>query len=790
MSKFKLNLILLLFLQFLCMEGSESHSQTEAQRFFAEYDIHVKSGGKRSKAADKLNAALALQPMNQAYRYAELELYQSSCFSQNWDRWIKNSKKQLERCKKFHADFPKYRNRDWNKKMVFNEHKVFGTGRFPFNEIYSRQRSAPTEVQKKQLVELCNELRTLLRMDLKWNFHPYDLSDGLNSPIEVWHYGSVVWRSNRCRYYGDYAQFLRQRARAYSIFLDHVGKFVKQHPKQAAKTNKHLGFLGQLDDFNIYSGSIRINDKAIIEHLLNNTKLIDKLQSLPLANAQKTAIQLRLRQKLVSAPRTKTSLAPIIDEYFTELYKFAPKTFVGQSKGLMHHDAFIGWWVRGGIQIARVRYKIFRNNKNLITSSEKIRTFCSQRDWKALLSYIDKMRNCNSQFIKQLKVANHYQNLANNFGGHKVPSGSEAMKLFEQMNRDFDVRSYNYQKMFAHPFPLFVRGVLKHKTSIYLLMQEGHKNKMFLGIWNLQDQTVKLLLTPVDPYKFSGVSESHMSRRDCAPWTVGNGKVVIACNNGNVAVFSLDNNQWQLIKDVIPTPPRGVAVAGNKIFVLCGTGRKKYDNFLISFGFSGKAYTIHFSNARDDKQHNLEKLTGAVNSLITLNNNELAFLISLGYTAAVYRYQLTTGSFKRICTLPVSSYEDRLYFQNGKLYCLTDGHGSRIYRINPTDGSFVCTMIQDNFRYKINPKDTPLLLKTNWDLQGPFVFDKEFLWSAYYNPAVVSWKLPKQSLQLFLPNSPFLTRGVEQNSVIYFSFSHCFVVKPKLEQSKKVRRKK
>ena len=160
----------MLFLQFLWLTGAESNSQLEAQRFFAEYETFVKSGGKRSEAADKLNASLALQPMNQDYRYAELELYQSTCFSHDWDTWIKNIRKQLDRCKKFHADFPRYRSKDWNRKLVFNEHKVFGTGRNPFLEIYSRRRKAPTTEQKKQLIELCDELRSLARMDMKRAF--------------------------------------------------------------------------------------------------------------------------------------------------------------------------------------------------------------------------------------------------------------------------------------------------------------------------------------------------------------------------------------------------------------------------------------------------------------------------------------------------------------------------------------------------------------------------------------------------------------------------------------------
>ncbi len=777
MNKFKLILPALLFMSFFTLTAAESQSKTEAKRFFEEYEKYVKKGGKRSEVADNLNAALTLHPMNQAYRYAELELYQSTCFSNDWNRWIKNIHKQLARCKKFHADFPQYHDSDWNKKMVFNSHKIFGSGYNPFFEIYSRHRNAPTKIQKQQLIELCNELRPLFRMDLKRNFYPYDLSDGLNSLTELHNYSNIVWRSNFSLYYGDYAQFLHERAQAYSVLLNHVGQFIKQHPQQTNKTDKILDFLGGLEDFSFHNGSIRINDKVIINHLHNSTKLIQQLQSLPLVNARKAAIQLKLRQRLINAPRTKTAIAPIIDDYFAELYQLTPKTFIGHSPYITYYDTFIQWWVKGGLNVIKTRYKLFRKNRNLVTTSEKITKLCRQCNWKALLTYVDEMRNRNNQLIKQRKVVNYYQNLANNFGEQKVPDNPDALKFFTLMNHDFNIQIHNYQKMFAYKYPLFVRGVLKYKHIIYLLMQEKVNNKMLLGIWDLQNSSVKLLQTPVDPYKFAGVTQAYMPIPACAPWTVGGDKVVIVCNNGDVAILSLNNQQWQTISDLIPPSPRGVAIVGNKIFVLCGTGRKKYDNSLISFDFSGKDYMINFSNARSDKQHAIENLSGTVNSLIALNDNELAFLISTNGTGAVFRYRLATGKFKRICTLPVSSYEDRLYYQNNKLYCLTDGHGSRIYSINPADGKFSCIMIQYNFRYKISPEDRPLQLKTNWDLKGPFLFNKDFLWCSYYYPAAVNWKHPRQSPQLFLPGSPFLTQGATSNSVIYFSFSHCFVVK-------------
>lgn len=472
----------MLFLQLLWLTGAESNSRLEAQRFFAEYETYVKSGGKRSDAADKLNAALALQPMNQDYRYAELELYQSSCFNHDWDTWIKNIRKQLDRCKKFHADFPRYRNSEWNKKMVFNEHKIFGTGRNPFSEIYSRQRTAPTAAQKQQLVRLCDELRPLLRMDFKRAFYPYDLSDGINSIKELWNYNEVIWRTNESIYYGDHAQFLRERVKAYTLMLEHVKQYVEAHPEQKAGIRKWFNPFG-IDRLEYSNGSIKTNDDDIISYL-NSTQMrefIEALQKIPLPNLRHFALLIRFKRDLVNASRTWEAAIPLIDNYYTSVIRIAPDVFNGSQYSdpcwKLHEDGFMDWWLKGyGAKFANEHYERFRRQNNLFSINDKITACYRRRDWTKLLSYVGFMRKQNTARIKKLKITNRFSEMTEFFASKNLSKNSRAWRFFHQMNADFEVNPISYEQLLAWHKPLKLRAVLKKDDIVYLVLHEDRQN--------------------------------------------------------------------------------------------------------------------------------------------------------------------------------------------------------------------------------------------------------------------------------------------------------------------------
>jgi hypothetical protein len=783
-----LNLLLLpwMVLTPVAVRSATPERQHEARRFFAEYEKHVKSSGKRIEAADKLNAALALQPMNQVYRYAELELYQSTCYSHDWNKWIKNIRKQLERCKKFHADFPDYQSKDWNRKLVFNCHKLFGTGRSPFNEIYSRRRQSPTATQKQQLVELCDELRPLARLDLKRAFYSCDLSNGLNSVKELWNYCEIIWRTNECRYYGDYAQFLCERAQAYEKPIALIRKFVKEHPGKANKANKWLTGFTSLYDVQSSNASIKNNSDDIIKHLQNSRNLIEQLQTIPLLTARETALRLDLKRKLVSSPRNWKAMLPVFDKYYAELYKLKPEIFKNRHSP-EYYDGFFPWWTRSS-KLTDERYQLFRKQKGLFSVNDEIRDLCLARkkDWPKLLSYTNEMRKQNIERIKKLKITNLYIKPAKYFMSKSIPESSPAWRFFYKMNSNFDIKPQSYEKLFDHHKPLKLRAMLKKDNNIYLVLHEGRK-KFMLGIWNRKTGRRKLYPVPsnlTEDFLLFGISEGHMPIRPFTPWDADEKRIALASARGNVIIFSLAEGKWTKLEDVVPASARGLVIAGNRIYVLSSQkGHIGYENYLLSFGFNGKDYKINFSSARSSKKHQVEKFNAQPNSLFALSDAKLVFVISWR-KAILFSYEIDKDRFEEVCSLPQSAFRDRIYPQGKFLYVQTYGHGSRVYRVDPAAPNSECVLIQDRSKHKLNLKDNFVRTNTSWSLQGPFVFSDRFIWSAWYKPAVINRKAPKRSPQLFLPPCPFLTSDLGRGSVIYFSFYRCFSITPKNKDAK------
>lgn len=304
-----------------------------------------------------------------------------------------------------------------------------------------------------------------------------------------------------------------------------------------------------------------------------------------------------------------------------------------------------------------------------------------------------------------------------------------------------------------------------------------------LGVWNLKTGTKNLFSVPrslADDFFLFGIREGHMPVRPCTPWDTDGKHIVLATAEGNVIIFSLAAKNWTKLEDIVPASARSLAIAGNTIYVLSSQkGHLGYENYLSSFDFRGKNYKINFSSARSYPKHQVEKLNALPNSMFALNDRELVFIMSWA-SVAVYLYKIESDRFERICELPQSAFKDRIYPQGKSLFIQTYGHGSRIYRVAPDSGTSECILIQDASQHKLNPKDNFVRTDTNWDLQGPFVFNDNFIWSAWYHPAVINRQSPAESPQLFLPPSPFLiASNSKRDEVIYFSFFRCFTVKPK-----------
>ena len=268
-------------------------------------------------------------------------------------------------------------------------------------------------------------------------------------------------------------------------------------------------------------------------------------------------------------------------------------------------------------------------------------------------------------------------------------------------------------------------------------------------------------LSPESP-AFDGLYSGNLAAENLAPWDCTGTLAAIALRNGNLLLYDLERKREHILPDVLPAPARGIAIAGNKVYALCGQEEASKQNYLVSCNLSGEDYRIHFSNVRIEKKNELERAFGEVDSLFARNDNELIFLLCT-QKVKVFRYRIDADRFEVVCELGKTPFHNRMYRDDGVFYAQTDGHGSLIHRVDPEKNRADCILMQDD-RYK--GIQAPYC--RSWMVQGPFARQNDLLFGAGWYTTVVDLSDPAKSPQLFMPPSGFLISR-QNGAVIYFS---------------------
>lgn len=742
--KYGLVLLLLAFGSVSLSAGSE-----EAKRFFAEYQAQTSTAAKK----EKLDAALALDPMNEYYRYEELVLYSTFCYNRDWDIWIANAREQHRRAKKFHADFPNYRTGDWNRKFVFEFHRVFQMQ--PFSYIYVRN-NLPTAKQAKEMAELCDELRPLVRMDLKRAWFPYDLTDGISSWKELENYTSVVYRTCLMELYGSQERFWQERIEGYSEILDAMEKFVQEHPEDREKTER-IGAFFWFDKMALSHGDLQTDDEVSMRYLSREIEpLLERMEQSTFPEIRAQGTRFRLYQALVQAPRNRESALRVLEEFLTQHPDgdwLSDRYGSDMRSGL---NTFSNWWIQTpGLAGRLEEYDRQRRARSFV---EVVQDLFRKKDWAGLTARADEMRELRKLRIANVRVDDPYYNILFLFSRSQELPG-EAWRFFERMNADFDIKSRSLAELFGSTKPLQVIGLCRRENTIFLLLEQ--ERKFFLGVSDISLTRGTLYLLSPEPSTFDGLYSRGFGPGNLAPWDCNGSLAAIALKNGDLLLYDLKEKEEHILPDVLPAPARGIAIAGDKVYALCGQNGESKQNYLISCNLSGEDYRIHFSNVRIEKKNELERAFGEVDSLFALNDNELIFLLCTR-KVNVLRYRIDADRFELVCEPGETASYNRMYRDNDVFYAQTNGHGSLIHRVDPEKNRADCILMQDQ-RYK--GIQAPFCRR--WPVQGPFARRNDLLFGAGWYSSVVDLSDPAKSPQLFLPRAGFLISG-RDGAVIYF----------------------
>lgn len=743
--KYGLVLLLLAFDSFSLSAGSE-----EAKQFFAEHQAQISMAAKK----EKLDAALALDPRNEYYRYEQLEFYSAFCYSTNWDAWIANAKEQFRRAKRFHEDFPNYRTGNRNRKFVFAFHKVFQ--RQPFRYIYARN-NPPTAKQAKEMAELCDELRPLTRMEETRICYPFDLADGISSRKELQNYAAVVYHYSRMEFYGSQERFWQERLKGYSELLDVMEEFVRKHPDERKKVEE-IGTFDWFDDLALSDGEIQTDDEASVRYLSQEIDpLLERMEQSTFPKIRAMGTRFRLYQALTRAPRDRESAFRVMEEFLKE---HPGGDWLDDAYWPMTNFAlstFSNWW----IQTSRLAGRLEEHYRQLRarSSPETITDLCQKEDWAGLVVRANEMREVRKCRIAELNVDNPYLNIAVAFSqSRELPDA--AWRLFERMNADFDIKSRSIAELFGSSKPLQVIGLCKRGDTILLLLDQ--EKKFFLGVCDISLTRGMLYHLSPESSAFDGLYFGNLGAKNLAPLDCNGNLVAIALKNGDLLLYDLKKKQEHIRPLILPAPTRGIAIAGNKVYALCGQEGASKQNYLISCDFFGGHYQIHFSNVRSEKRNEFEQAVGEVNSLFARNDNELIFLLSTE-KAKVFRYRIDADRLELVCDLGETAFVNRMYRDNGVLYAQSNGHGFLIHQVDPEKNRADCVLMQD-CRYK--GIQAPFC--RSWMVQGPFARQNNLLFGAGWSTTVVDLSDPAKSPQLFMPPSGFVISG-KNGAVIYFS---------------------
>jgi len=744
--KYRLILLLFVFGSLSLTAGPE-----EAERFFAEYRALTSNAAKK----EKLDAALALDPMNEYYRYEELVLHSSCCYNSDWDAWIANAREQLRRAKRFHADFPNYRTDDWNRKPVFAFHRVFEREPFPY--IYARS-NPPTAKQAKEMAELCDELRPLVRMDLRRIWYPYDLADGISSREELENYINVVYRTCLKELFGSQERFWQESLEGYAGILDALEEFVRKYPEERQKIEITDVFFW-FDELALSDGSIKTDDELSVRYLSGEIEpLLVRMEQSTFPNIRAMGTRFRLYQALVLAPRNREAALRVLEKFLETHPDGEWLTEQFWSTTNYRLNTFSNWWIQTSCLAGRLE-EYYRQRKTR-SFPEIVQDLFRKKDWAGLTVRADEMREVRKRRIAGLNVDNPYSNIAAAFS-HSRTLPEEAWRFFEQMNADFKIESRSIAELFGSDEPIQVIGVCRRGDTIFLLLDR--ERKFFIGVCDIRLTRGTLYALSPEPSAFDGLYSGNLGAKNLAPWDCNGSLAAIALKNGDLLLFDLEKKQEHILPDVLPAPARGVAIAGNKVYALCGQEGTSKQNYLVSFDFSGGDYRIHFSNVRSEKKNELEHAFGEVNSLFARNDNELIFLLC-AQKVNVFRYRIDADRFEPVCDLGETAFVNRMYRDDDVFYAQNDGHGFLIHRVDPEKNRADCILMQD-VRY---PRIQAPFCRS-WMVQGPFARQHNLLFGAgIWATTAVDLSDPAKSPQLFMPPSGFVISG-QGGSVIYFS---------------------
>ena len=765
-------------------QTANENVKKEAERFFAEYQILTKSkSATLEERGARLDAALALAPGNPHYRFAEIELAAERIKEMRKEDRIREWPRQWERCRRFRDEFPTFQ-RD-----VSHAYRVLPG--------LNRRDGGEAEIAEPILAQMRPYAEREARL-----WYPCPPEERIGTLTELLNYGMVSLICHNSNDYISFRKCLFDQLQSEHAFFRAAEALAGKHPEQLTKISQKVDRLGYIGATNLTKFEVDFPEKnklAVINGYLNSDELNEFIrmgEASSFETFQGQAMLLRYMRKLCAANGDKAVIAKILAEYFADLEQRFPGSMnlpdkpenweSGENAALLFHmDNFV--------RLLTEAHRFFRDEKrkygeqnHKYSAWARFEDAAKRNDLEQILQRdVPVMRSNNYDRLCKNRTGNLYGNVAYAmFDREENFSSRAAEELFKVANADFTIQTHTYEEQ-CSGFPPsdhidVLMGAARHETETALLFRL--KNDPFLHLAFLRDDgTVSSQTkTPVQAESFAGRND--LAARRPAPVAFDGNSVAIADKSGTIHLFNRARQRWERFEDVAPTTVVSVAMDRDRIWFLCGGNLFKADFCtLISLSPEDGMRKIYFSTARSDKQNELDSLAIQELNSLTRLNGKLYFTVTTRSNTMVYELDPQSGAFTQIVKFPLTgSGIDQLWRQEDQLYCFTMGPGERIYRIHPDSRRAEWLFNQSGSRYQFDSPDAkPVTMRGGCQMNAPWRFQGDLLYSSHCTPGVIRLKDPEKSPLLLLPGCAYLFNLGDR--MLFLGRRRFFIVKMKEE---------
>lgn len=773
--------------------AGDDGSLAEARAYFEEYKrlTHSQGGGqegereKYMEAAPKLFAALALAPMDENIRYAELDYHTTLLHYLPIRDRLSQGREQLERSKKFRLDFPQ------SKKSLFGVERIFGEA--PSNHAHN----CPKELFPA-FAELSREVRAMGIDEMKRLWYPCDPADGINSLKELANLRDITIRSNRPdSYFCDPAGWLRQRLADYEQLYRLAEEYIQNHPEEKDKVN-HL--LKENNFCEVFYPNRPVDRKLLAEHLeetrafcafiekssLDSVKvpcmILDAMRD-AVPDPSKEAVQRacrRLIERVAASPQSDL-LQPLNSPRDQRLVNASEiwnlRTF---SRELAREENIFDRTLQEYQKEHNLRSE-FGDLESLVMDMLRGR---GKEAWPELQGKIGSLRKYNLVRLKNNNYGNACGSLIQYLfrndeqkSGFLMKAGAvspDDLLMFRELNAEFEIQTVYYGDLTGVGGSRMT-GAAEADGEVLIFFQNGS-----FVIRRRDGIFTPAVIAPAGLGWERSQSDYTIWKR---PLALSEKWVVFGDSSRSLHIFDRRNNSWLKVPEFSPVPLRSLLIHGDRIYALAGDMEwavHNRSNYLFRIRPDGTGREILFSSERSEKQTPLDHLRGGPSGLCAGSANELFFLLT--YTnkyTMVWRYRTEENSFDKLFQAPSSGTDqDWLNRQNdGNIYLISCSWSERFYRISPESGSGEAIFLQSGSRRKSDPPEfNPVLFRGASQLSGPWLLDGDFLWCGGGTTAFLNLKkIEETPPMLLLPLSPYLFE-LPRGKKLFLSPYRCFVV--------------